>query len=84
MRAQVITANSKLFGVIDVVRTISNESTEPRESPFKSRPKSLTPPRSTEAWRTKDNDASSIFRKRSSDVPDMFTLKRCLAFDEDD
>uniref|UniRef100_A0A6T6GBE5 Uncharacterized protein n=1 Tax=Craspedostauros australis TaxID=1486917 RepID=A0A6T6GBE5_9STRA len=57
-----------------------------------SRPSSIfaTPQRprkdSESSWRTKET-MGSIFRSPSQpadDIPDMFSIKRCLAFDDDD
>ena len=91
MRSQTITA-PKFLG-IDVVRVRSTDSTE-AVAPDTTKPEQkspvfkrvVTPDRLHQSWRTKDQ--ASIFRgtsmSPSSDVPGLFEIKRCLAFDEDD
>eukprot|EP00980_Cylindrotheca_fusiformis_P030429 scaffold24801_cov181-Cylindrotheca_fusiformis.AAC.7 len=85
MKAKVAPSH-KLLDIIKVVRTLSNDSTEPVNSPFKSpTSSSLTASSQRDPWRTKDE--SSIFRTRSTDsseIPDMMCIQRCLAFDEDE
>jgi hypothetical protein len=90
VRTGIIT-QPKLIG-IDVVRTRSTESTESVNASTKT-PKSIrvpsqrTPEKERFSWRTKD--IGSIFRSppspsSSQEIPDMFTIRRSLAFDEDD
>jgi hypothetical protein len=91
MRSQGIIAEPKFIG-IDVVRVRSNESTEAVERTYKppqgSPPSTirLTPDRQVQSWRSKEQN--SIFRTAptatASEIPDMFSIKRCLAFDEED
>lgn len=85
MKAKVAQSH-KLLDIINVVRTLSNDSTEPVDSPFKFRPSALRTAQSQrDPWRTKDE--SSIFRTRTTDaseIPDMMCIKRCLAFDDDE
>ena len=81
------------FLSLDVVRVRSTDSTEPvvravkstleqQSSPIPNRP---TPDRQQQPWRTKDQ--SSIFRSlpaSEKEIPDVFSIKRCLAFDDDE
>jgi hypothetical protein len=91
MRSQGIITEPKFIG-IDVVRVQSNESTEAVEQTYKppqgSPPSTtqLTPNCQVQLWRTKEQH--SVFRTAptaaASEIPDMFSIKRCLAFDEED
>jgi len=83
------------FLSLDVVRVRSTDSQEPVQrvpkanananppsSPFS---KKSTPSLQQESWRAQDQ--SSIFRSLSvhnSDIPDMFLIKRSLAFEDED
>jgi hypothetical protein len=99
MKAKVIsTLPEPQYLGIDVFRTRSSESTESVghnrtksggsvTTPSKQQHMPSSPQRSTreKSWRTKDMD--SIFRCSSSppsEIPDMFSIKRTMAFDEDD
>ena len=99
MRSRNGTITPPKFLGIDVLRTRSNESTEVANSSIKmarnppSSPKQ-EPGRDDQSWRMIDQswrmkDTSSIFRSSPSksslpEVPDMFSINRCNAFDEDD
>ena len=81
------------FLSLDVVRVRSTDSQEPVQrvnkandeqtsSPF---PKTSTPSLQQKSWRA--GDQSSIFRSQSvqtSDIPDMFLIKRSLAFEDEE
>ena len=87
MKAKVITANPKLLDVIDVVRTRSSDSTESIHNLSKAASPILSSAMGAVAnaldWRNKEEE--SIFRSRpgASEIPDMFTIQRCNAFDDD-
>lgn len=82
------------FLTLDVVRVRSTDSQEPVIRSIKNSslnasspiPIRATPDRQQEAWRTKDQ--ASIFRSSPGSSPpqmaDMLSIRRCLAFDEDD
>ena len=81
------------FLSLDVVRVRSTDSQEPVQrvtkananlpsSPFS---KKSTPSLQDKSWRAQDQ--SSIFRSQSvhtSDIPDMFLIKRSLAFEDEE
>ena len=81
MRDSTVSSAPNLLA-IDVMRTRSSDSTEPVTSLKTFLSTRVTPSHKLNSWRTKDE--SSIFRPPSSDMPDMYSIKRCLAFDEDD
>ena len=82
MKAKVINANPKLLDVIDVVRTRSSDSTESiNNSLSKTAISAMGAVAHALDWRNKEE--TSIFRSRSADIPDMFAIQRCNAFEED-
>eukprot|EP00526_Cylindrotheca_closterium_P029677 CAMPEP_0113638572 /NCGR_PEP_ID=MMETSP0017_2-20120614/20211_1 /TAXON_ID=2856 /ORGANISM="Cylindrotheca closterium" /LENGTH=91 /DNA_ID=CAMNT_0000549695 /DNA_START=55 /DNA_END=330 /DNA_ORIENTATION=+ /assembly_acc=CAM_ASM_000147 len=87
MKAKVISANSKLLDIIDVVRTRSTDSTESVNTLSKATPRlssAMGAVSNALDWRNKEE--TSIFRSRpgASEIPDMFTIQRCNAFEESD
>lgn len=91
MRSGAITTHS--FLSLDVVRVRSTDSQEPvqREAKADGHPESSpfskksTPNRHQQSWRA--GGQSSIFRTPSvptSEIPDMFLIKRSLAFEDDE
>jgi hypothetical protein len=93
MRSQTLSSTPLKFLGIDVMRTLSTESTEDVHANLKTPTKSISPAvkrtyTDRRSWRIKD--MSSIFRdppavsQQHQEIPDMLSIKRCLAFDEDD
>ncbi|CAJ1890552.1 unnamed protein product [Cylindrotheca closterium] len=87
MKAKVISANSKLLDIIDVVRTRSTDSTENVNAFVKSSPLlSSAMGTVTHALDWRNKEETTIFRSRpgASDIPDIFTIQRCDAFEDSD
>jgi hypothetical protein len=94
MRSQTLSSTPLKFLGIDVKRTHSTESTEDvHANNLKTPIKSISPAvkrtyTDHRSWRIKE--MSSIFRAppkvspEHQEIPDMFSIKRCLAFDDED